>query len=240
MQDIFISPSRQPITSWKQAFPDSKLIHRIADLTAINGSKSVAAEDAQHDSQHPMMFWVHINEAARIDLSQAVALIKEHFQLARIVVLDNAPNHETSLKVLGLGVAGYAHAYSAPEVLTEIRAVVSHGGLWLGQQLLQRLIESTKKLTGNNPEQVDKLLKQLTKREREVSLEAAKGQTNKEIARKLNITERTVKAHLAASFERLKVKDRLQLALMLNKQADRQEGLDSVQNDVRPAIEKVG
>jgi two-component system nitrate/nitrite response regulator NarL len=240
MQDIFISTSLQPISSWKQAFPDSKLVDCIADLTAIHDSKSVAVEDAQHDSQQPMMFWIHINEAARIDLSQAVALIKQHFQLARIVVLDNAPNHETSLKVLGLGVAGYAHAYSAPEVLTEIRAVVSHGGLWLGQQLLQRLIESTRKLTGNNPEQVDKLLKQLTKREREVSLEAAKGLSNKEIARMLNITERTVKAHLAASFERLKVKDRLQLALMLNKQADRQEDQGSAQNDARPAIEKVG
>jgi len=33
----------------------------------------------------------------------------------------------------------------------------------------------------------------------------------------LQITERTVKAHLAKSFERLGVKDRLQLALMLNK-----------------------
>ena len=46
---------------------------------------------------------------------------------------------------------------------------------------------------------------------------AAKGLSNKEIARILKITERTVKAHLASIFELLKVKDRLHLALMLNR-----------------------
>jgi DNA-binding NarL/FixJ family response regulator len=112
---------------------------------------------------------------------------------------------------------GYAHAYSAPEVLKEIKTVISHGGLWLGQALLQRLIETSVKLTGNQPEYVDLLLEKLTHREKEVALEAAKGLSNKEIARILNITERTVKAHLAATFERLGAKDRLQLALMLNK-----------------------
>jgi two-component system, NarL family, nitrate/nitrite response regulator NarL len=61
------------------------------------------------------------------------------------------------------------------------------------------------------------LLSQLTQREREVAVEAAKGLSNKEIARILDITDRTVKAHLASIFERLKVKDRLHLALILNR-----------------------
>jgi DNA-binding NarL/FixJ family response regulator len=60
------------------------------------------------------------------------------------------------------------------------------------------------------------LLEKLTKREQEVATEASKGLSNKEIARILSITERTVKAHLASIFERLGAKDRLQLALMLN------------------------
>lgn len=209
MQDIFISPSQQPISSWQQAFPECVLVKNIAELTSASGAvgaDGVKSDNKPGDGQPPIVFWLHLNQAAPIDLSQAVADIRQRFDTARIVVLDNAPNPENSLKVLGLGVAGYAHAYAAPEVLAEIKAVVSHGGLWLGQQLLQHLIESTVKLTGNNAEQVDKLLKLLTKREREVSLQAAKGLSNKEIARKLNITERTVKAHLAASFERLKVK----------------------------------
>jgi DNA-binding NarL/FixJ family response regulator len=52
-----------------------------------------------------------------------------------------------------------------------------------------------------------------------VAQQVSLGLSNKEIAHKLNVTERTVKAHVSASFERLGVKDRLQLALILNKKS---------------------
>ena len=44
----------------------------------------------------------------------------------------------------------------------------------------------------------------------------ARGLSNKEIAEKLFISERTVKAHLGATFEKLQVRDRVQLVLRLN------------------------
>ncbi len=230
MQDIFVSSLGQPITSWKQAFPDCLLVKNITELVAVHPhlNDNVAANE-----ELPLC-WLHTNGAAQMNLSDTIGDIQAHFKAVRIIVLDNAPNHETSIKALSAGVVGYAHAYSPPEVLAEIKAVVTHGGLWLGQQLLQRLIETTTKLTGNNPAHVDKLLKLLTKREREVALQAAKGLSNKEIARQLDITERTVKAHLAASFERLKVKDRLQLALLLNKQ-ESAEVVDATQTPMKRA-----
>ena len=111
---------------------------------------------------------------------------------------------------------GYCHAYVASSVLKEIKAVISHGGLWVGQDIIQGLIDASIQLITNRPEHVHKLLEKLTTREKEVALEAAKGSSNKEIARVLSITERTVKAHLTSIFESLGAKDRLQLALMLN------------------------
>ncbi|UUA74872.1 helix-turn-helix transcriptional regulator [Cellvibrio sp. QJXJ] len=59
----------------------------------------------------------------------------------------------------------------------------------------------------------------LTGRERAVAELVAAGKTNKEVARELDITERTVKAHLGASFEKLGVRDRLQLALAFSNNA---------------------
>ncbi|MGM2628818.1 response regulator transcription factor [Bacillus cereus group sp. Bce038] len=44
----------------------------------------------------------------------------------------------------------------------------------------------------------------------------AAGHTNKEVARGLEITERTVKAHLGAAFRKLGVRDRMQLILKLS------------------------
>lgn len=206
MQDIFVSTLQVCLDSWKKAFPDCKLVQHAFQL-----NKAITADN----QQQPVVFWLHMH--AKMNLPEAIAAIMKHCPAAKIVILDNDPTHTQSLQALSAGAMGYAHAYSAPKLLTEIKAVISHGGIWLGQQLLQRLLETSVKLAGGSPEYVDGLLKQLTKREQQVALEAAKGLSNKEIARILNITDRTVKAHLASTFERLHVKDRLQLALMLNK-----------------------
>lgn len=203
MQDIFISPLSEGLISWAEAFPKAKLISEVRPVDSQN--------------EEAILFWLHMNEDRQQWLTNAIMLIQKNYKESKIIVLANVPIQAEALYSLSLGAVGYCHAYSAPEVLREIKTVISHGGLWLGSELLKRLIEVSAKLVGNQPKQVESLLAQLTKRQKDVAIEAAKGLSNKEIARILKITERTVKAHLAATFECLKVKDRLQLALMLNK-----------------------
>jgi two-component system, NarL family, nitrate/nitrite response regulator NarL len=204
VQDIFISPLDSGIASWIEAFPKAKI------MTLLNEMPTKAEKELQ------IVFWLHMNEDRQQWLTNAIALIQKKYKNAKIIVLANAPNQAEALHALSLGAMGYSHAYSAPDVLKEIKMVISHGGLWLGQELLQRLIEISTKLVGNQAEYVQSLMTKLSKREKEVAIEAAKGLSNKEIARILGITERTVKAHLAAIFECLGAKDRLHLALMLN------------------------
>ena len=55
----------------------------------------------------------------------------------------------------------------------------------------------------------------LTKREIEVAKSVADGCSNREIAERLNISERTVKARLTSIFQKLDVRDRVQLALLM-------------------------
>jgi DNA-binding NarL/FixJ family response regulator len=203
MQDIFISPLSEGLMSWVEAFPKAKLILEV--------------KPTESQSEEAILFWLHMNEDRQQWLTNAIMLIQKNYKKSKIIVLANVPIQAEALYALSLGAVGYCHAYSAPEVLREIKTVISHGGLWLGSELLKRLIEVSAKLVGNQPKHVESLLAQLTKRQKDVAIEAAKGLSNKEIARILKITERTVKAHLAATFECLKVKDRLQLALMLNR-----------------------
>lgn len=213
MQDIFVSTLPKFISGWVEAFPDALLVKDVLEIGS--NLEIVASYNAA------LIFWLHINNnqnnSQQSWLSDAIATVLKSYPNAKVVVLANMPSHAESLQALSAGAMGYAHSYSPPEMLNEIRSVVSHGGIWLGQQLLKRLIETSVNLAGNRPELVEELLERLTKREKQVALEAAKGLSNKEIARALAITERTVKAHLAATFERLGAKDRLQLALMLNK-----------------------
>lgn len=202
MQDIFVTTLAQPLESWQQAFADCQCV------------KEVPLVNTQ---QEQVMFWLHMNEDRQHWMQGAVQRIVKHYPNAKIVVLANAPDQAEALYALSLGAVGYSHAYATAEALTEIRTVIEHGGLWLGNSLLQKLIEVSTKLTSTQTDHVEAILSQLTQREREVAVEAAKGLSNKEIARILEITERTVKAHLASIFERLKVKDRLHLALILNR-----------------------
>lgn len=209
MQDIFISTLPELISGWAEAFPDALLVK---DLLEVSSNLEIVASYSA-----ALIFWLHIGDSQKGTLPAAIATVLRSYPEAKVVVLANAPSHAETLQALSAGAMGYAHAYSAPEMLKEIHTVINHGGIWLGQQLLKRLIETSVKLAGNRPELVEELLGRLTSREKEVALEASKGLSNKEIARALDITERTVKAHLAKVFERLTVKDRLQLALILNK-----------------------
>jgi DNA-binding NarL/FixJ family response regulator len=93
---------------------------------------------------------------------------------------------------------------------------------------MQRLLASTRAAILNTPVvnlpqdvascAVGDRLSMLTGREQEVSRAVAKGSSNKEIARQLGITERTVKAHIGSVFQKLNVRDRLHLALIFNGQ----------------------
>lgn len=202
MQDIFVTTLAQPLQSWQQAFADCKCVKEVPS------NHSPKAEQ--------VMFWLHMNEDRQHWMQGAVQRITKSYPNAKIVVLANAPDQAEALYALSLGAVGYSHAFATADALKEIRTVIEHGGLWLGNSLLQKLIEVSTKLTSTKTQQAEFLLNQLTQREREVAIEAAKGLSNKEIARILSITDRTVKAHLASVFERLNVKDRLHLALILN------------------------
>lgn len=200
-QDVFITQRSHLLANWAEACPHAQVF------------KEIASANLQKNKIY--LFWLHSHYDRHQWLANAMEYIQQHFPESRIVVLANVPEQADAVKVMGQGALGYCHAYSAAEVLLEVKTVITHGGVWLGREFLQQMIKATTSLVKNQAEQVSSTLALLTQREREVAIEAANGFSNKEIARKLNITERTVKAHLSATFERLGVKDRLQLALII-------------------------
>ena len=82
---------------------------------------------------------------------------------------------------------------------------------------MQRLVAATSHLPVATSGPEDWSAK-LTRREQTVASAIASGASNKEIARRLKITERTVKAHVSAVLDKLQVRDRLQISLRINGQ----------------------
>jgi two-component system, NarL family, nitrate/nitrite response regulator NarL len=203
MKHIFITSLKQPVEAWLKAFP--KLVTSAEVVSADVAGATVVWVHAQLESSNQ---W-------RTQVQQVLSLIPS----AKVIVLSNNPEQAEAMQALELGVVGYLHAYAHDQVLKEVYSVVSHGGIWLGRDLLKHLITLTARGSRQTVDVLEEVLEGLTKREREVALEAAKGNSNKEIARALSISERTVKAHLTSVFDTLKVRDRLHLALVLQGQS---------------------
>lgn len=130
-----------------------------------------------------------------------------------IVVVSSAPDELDAQSAFEAGARGYCHAFASAPMLREVSLVVRHGGLWVGPALMARVLTSVAKGLGDRAGAVT--LEGLSARESEVAREVADGLSNREIAWRLGVTERTVKAHLGAIFTKLDVRDRLQLALKL-------------------------
>lgn len=127
----------------------------------------------------------------------------------RMVLAESAPSLTRSQLWVRQGGRGYCHAYLDDASWRNILSVVTAGGLWLGEALLGQLLQSAAATSAPSAD----WRARVSEREAEVALWVSHGASNKDIARELDISERTVKAHLSSLFEKLQVEDRLQLAL---------------------------
>jgi len=152
-----------------------------------------------------------------IDMS-SFRTLRSAFPTARFFLLTDHPDEEEALTFLRLGIVGYANTYIAAPRLLEALHVITEGGVWLGQKIIQRLITGVSNTLKpeDKKDQVSLLPANLTKSQRNIAERVARGQSNLEIAADLNITERTVKAHLTSIYEKTKTGNRLNLALLIN------------------------
>jgi DNA-binding NarL/FixJ family response regulator len=205
VRHTFVSSRVSPLPRWAEAFPGM-------DLSAPGTIKRISEKKA--------LVWFELSPKGNApeQITWLRMAIGEH----PFIVLSSTPTDDEAIQCFSLGAKGYCNAHSAAGNLQSVADVVLQGGLWLGPSLLQRLITATAR-----PEfqpLIEPVLSPsasvascLSEREREVATAVAKGASNKEIARQLEITERTVKAHVGSIFEKTGVRDRLQLALLLNR-----------------------
>jgi len=142
----------------------------------------------------------------------------------RIIAIDDAipivcmvpfPKDEEAFALLARGARGYCHIAAAASQLRLVANTVSNGGFWLPTTLMRRVMQSAGGLVAQSAGSRSLSLEDLTKRETQVAQAVADGCSNREIAERLNISERTVKARLTSVFQKLDVRDRVQLALLM-------------------------
>ena len=200
MEQLFVTPTGALMERWKKAFPRALVASCVTEISEA----STAAR---------AVIWLNLSELPpenRLsDIREAVAFGWP------VVAMSATPAESEAFQMLNSGIAGYCHVRAAPEQLREIGLVVEHSGIWMPPELMQRLLKLSLRVVPTETP-VEQELNELTARELMVAEQIATGATNREISERLEITERTVKAHLSAIFEKLGVRDRVQLALAMN------------------------
>ncbi len=199
MQHWFIDRQALALPNWLEAMPQARLLARAQSGAAIG----------------PGILWFrqHSGEALAAVLPAGAPAARQSW-----ILLSDEPDEKTVLEALAAGAVGCCNSHAAPEVLRQVALVIGNGGLWVGQSLLSRVMGGSARILERQREAppVDDWSARLSEREIEVARRVASAASNKEIARQLDISERTVKAHLTSIFDKLGLRDRLQLSLRIN------------------------
>lgn len=129
------------------------------------------------------------------------------------VILVAIPTFEQAVRLLQCGVRGYGNRHMRRENLLQAVTAVKDGQVWLPPDIVNRMITAIP--ANGNGHGKPSLSEALSRRESEVVQLVSTGLSNKEIADKLFISVRTVKAHLTSIFSKTGFRDRLELAVKM-------------------------
>ncbi len=188
------------------AQPDMELVATAADgAEAVAMCRSTTPDVVLMDLEMPVMDGIEATRAILADVPQTAVLVLTSFSDRRRIT-----------SALDAGAVGYLlKDASADEVVRGIRTA-AEGGSPLDPRAARSLLEAK-----NAPDP----LAGLSPREREVFSLLLDGMPNKLIARRLEISEKTVKSHLTSIFRQLGVTDRVQAILWAERQVLRAEDL---------------
>lgn len=125
-------------------------------------------------------------------------LVREQSPETKILVFSGYMSDELIVQCLQAGAKGYLAKTAKSSDLVGAIKVVNSGGVWAEQRMMAKALDKSPTVT---------------KRELDIIRLVSEGLRNKEIADKLGISEKTVKAHMHSVFKKLNVEHRLQVAL---------------------------
>ncbi|MCQ8877405.1 response regulator transcription factor [Pseudoalteromonas shioyasakiensis] len=186
---IFISTAELVSPHWSNAYPNCEI-------------KQLAPKHVTADS----VIWILAG------MPQWLEIIARYSKnRIPVIVMAKELNINELGAALKMGARGYVEAFASQVIIEQVADTTLSGGIWLPGQLLSNLVGALSEQPINYKHDCD--LNCLTKRERQVVDIVVTGATNKQVAKQLKITERTVKEHMSSVLNKLNVRDRMHLML---------------------------
>ena len=192
----------------------------LQSLRSGNSSRSISTLAAGDDL--PKQIAASMPSVILFDLgpspdAKGLAIVSALSGLAKTIVLAGTDDDALAVQTLKAGAAGFCARDTSTDLLRRAVQLVEAGEIWVGRRVMVRLIEELALRTAAAPAVSGG--EQLTPRERELVGFVAAGASNKDIARRLAISVKTVKTHLTSIFRKLGLSTRLELAVAVGRGA---------------------
>ena len=222
---LLASPSSNKLDRWQKSLNGYAHLLNVVDMASLKDAVARLKPDVLLlDQELPGLGGV----------SGIAGLRKLSPETKIVMLVGTISDDEEEWGYFRAGVRGCCRNDIDAETLRTLTNAVQQGELWIRRTLTYKLLGQMGGPSSKKKETSRKCLgqlAQLTRREYEISLRVSNGESNKQIAQSLDITERTVKAHLTEVYRKLGVVDRVKLAIALS--------ADSRQNR-RPSTKFVG
>ncbi len=177
--------------------------------------KGANAEDAVRLAREFLPDIIFLDISMPGDGLNAAREIVEKFPVVKIIILTGSEGESHVMTAFKMGARAYVlKGVAARELITILHSVQS-GEIYVTPVLAANLLNEM--TTGTRNEAPENTLEKLTEREQEILELIAAGTSNKEIALKLHLTEKTVKHYVTNIFQKLQVHNRVQAAILMLK-----------------------
>jgi len=185
----------------KEGFPDADVVEAGSSAAALEVLKAGTVVDlALVDVRMPDLDGLELLRAIKAEWAEVPVIMLSTY--------DNAPYVK---RALADGASGYLLKDATPEDLAQaINVAMSGSGNVLSPRVIQNLFEDQETSSANGHRRNEY---SLTQRENDILALLSEGRANRDIAQALFLSEKTVKAHLAAIFRKLGVTNRTQAAM---------------------------
>jgi DNA-binding NarL/FixJ family response regulator len=176
------------------------------DIDVVGEASDGAAAVSAAESLEPDVILLDLKMPG-VDGQTALTELRTRGLAARVLVLTSMTERAHVLPAVRAGAAGYLYKDVDPQALVRAIRAVHDGHVLLAPDAADAVAHAERS-SGD-----ERGIQTLTEREREVLVQIAHGRSNREIARVLIVSEKTVKTHVSNLFIKLGVQDRTQAAL---------------------------
>ncbi|MFE7171637.1 response regulator [Streptomyces sp. NPDC057616] len=150
----------------------------------------------------------------RLDGVEATRRIVESGSTGRVVILTTFDLDEHVHDALRAGASGFLVKDGPADSLVEAIRTVARGDAVISPRITRRLLDRFSRLADRAAPAVPQSLDALTARELDVLRVLSRGLSNAEVARELQVSEATVKTHVAHILEKYELRDRVQAVIL--------------------------